>query len=105
VAAITLVAAVVLGMLVGILTAVISSLALLLARISRPRDALLGSAAGVEGFYEIEGGEELEAAFGVLVYRRASRGVSFARTTRAVFEQMSDAGVVSEIGAERFAPR
>jgi sulfate permease, SulP family len=69
VAVITLAAVVVLGMLVGILTSVFASLALLIARISRPRDAVLGSADGAEGFHELAGGDGLEATPGVLVYR------------------------------------
>lgn len=68
VAVITLAAVVVLGMLVGILTSVFASLALLIARISRPRDAVLGSADGAEGFHELAG-DGLEATPGVLVYR------------------------------------
>jgi SulP family sulfate permease len=157
VAIITFAAVVVLGMLVGILTAVFASLALLIARISRPRHAVLGSPDGAEGFHELGGDAGLEAAPGVLVYRfeaplffanadffvdratdvfdragsarlvldleavtlidvTAARALkrlvkhvsdrdaelSLARTSRAVFEQMSDAGLVDAIGKERF---
>jgi SulP family sulfate permease len=68
VAAGTFAAVVALGILVGILTAVFLSLALLIARISRPRDAVLGVVDG-GGFQEVTADEELEAAPGVLVYR------------------------------------
>lgn len=68
IALITLSGVVVFGMLVGILSAVFLSLALLIARISRPRDAAIGSVEGAPGFHELEG-DRLEAAPGVLVYR------------------------------------
>jgi SulP family sulfate permease len=65
----TLAAVVALGILVGILTAVFLSLALLIARISRPRDAVLGAADHGGGFEEVTTGGDLEAAPGVVVYR------------------------------------
>ena len=159
VAIITLAAVVVLGMLTGILTAVFASLALLIARISRPRDAVLASASGTDGFHEIASGDGLEATPGVLVFRfeaplffanadyfvdkavqvfdqagsgrlvldfgavtlidvTAARALKrliehvssrnaelfLARTSRAVSEQLDDAGLVDAIGAERFYP-
>jgi SulP family sulfate permease len=159
VAIITLAAVVVLGMLTGILTAVFASLALLIARISRPRDAVLASAGGTDGFHEIASGDGLEATPGVLVFRfeaplffanadyfvdqavqvfdqagsgrlvldfgavtlidvTAARALKrliehvssrnaelfLARTSRAVSEQLDDAGLVDVIGTERFYP-
>jgi sulfate permease, SulP family len=159
VAIITLAAVVVLGMLAGILTAVFASLALLLARISRPQDAVLASPEGTESFHEIAEGDKLEAVPGVLVYRfdaplffanadyfvdqavavfdrtdarrlvldfeavtlidvTAARALKrliqhiggrdaelcVARTTRAVFGQLTDTGLVAAIGPERFYP-
>ena len=65
----TLAGVVVLGMLVGILTAVFLSLALLIARISRPRAVVIGAVDGAEGFHELAPGQGLEAARGVVVYR------------------------------------
>jgi SulP family sulfate permease len=66
----TFAAVVALGILVGILTAVFLSLALLIARISRPSHAVLGAADdGDGGFQELPTGEHLEAAPGVVVYR------------------------------------
>jgi SulP family sulfate permease len=71
VAAGTFAAVVVLGILVGILSAVFLSLALLIMRISRPRDAVLGVVDGDDdgGFREVTKGGDLEAAPGVVVYR------------------------------------
>ncbi len=60
---------VVLGMLVGILTAVFLSLALLIARISRPRAVVIGAVDGAEGFHELAPEQGMEAASGVVVYR------------------------------------
>ena len=66
----TFAAAVALGILVGILTAVFLSLALLIARTSRPSHAVLGAADdGGGGFQEPPTGEHLEATPGVVVYR------------------------------------
>jgi SulP family sulfate permease len=158
VAIITLAAVVVLGMLTGILTAVFASLALLIARISRPPSAVLASAGATDGFHEIASGG-LEATPGVLVFRfeaplffanadyfvdqavqvfdqagsgrlvldfeavtlidvTAARALKrlidhvssrnaelfLARTSRAVSEQLDDAGLVDAIGTERFYP-
>ena len=69
VAIITFAGVVVLGMLVGILAAVFLSLALLLARISRPRAAVIGALDGAEGFHALADGQGLEAASGVVVFR------------------------------------
>ena len=69
VAIVTFAGVVVLGMLVGILTAVFLSLALLIARISRPRAVVIGALDGAEGFHELAPGQGLEAARGVVVYR------------------------------------
>ncbi len=159
VAIITFAAVVVLGMLAGILTAVFASLALLMARIARPRTALLVAADGPAHFEELAGGQGLEAAPGVVVFRfdaplffanadyfvdhatevfdqadchtlvldfeavtlidvTAARALKrlvehvstrkakllLARTSRAVFEQLTDTGLVEAIGANRFYP-
>ena len=69
VAIVTFGGVVVLGMEVGILLAVFLSLALLIARISRPRAAVIGAVDGAEGFHELADGHALEAAPGVVVYR------------------------------------
>ena len=155
----TFAAVVALGILVGILTAVFLSLALLIARISRPSDAVLGAADGGGGFQELATRERLEAAPGVVVYRfdaplffanadyfvdqaikvfddagsarfvldfeavtlvdvTAARALkrllsdvksrdaelSVARASRAVFHQLSEAGLVEAIGNARFYP-
>jgi SulP family sulfate permease len=68
-AVVTFAGVVVLGMLVGILTAVCLSLALLISRIARPRGAVIGALDGAEGFHELESSQGLEAASGVVVYR------------------------------------
>jgi SulP family sulfate permease len=159
VAVITLGAVVILGMLAGILTAVFASLVLLLARISRPHDAVLVAADKGEPFEELVGGDNLQAAPGVVVFRfqaplffanadyfvdhaveifdladsdtlvldfgavtlidvtaaralrrligyvsEANAQLRVARTTRAVFGQMEDAGLVAAIGPEQFYP-
>ncbi len=69
VAMVTFAGVVALGMLVGILTAVFLSLALLIARLSRPRIAVIGAPDGADGFHELARGQGLEAASGVVVYR------------------------------------
>ena len=69
VAVVTFAGVVVLGMEVGILLAVFLSLALLIARISRPRAAVIGAVEGAKGFHELADGQALEAASGVVVYR------------------------------------
>ena len=69
VAIVTFAGVVVLGMEVGILLAVFLSLALLIARLTRPRAAVIGAVDGAEGFHELADGQALEAASGVVVYR------------------------------------
>ena len=60
---------VVLGMEVGLLLAVFLSLALLIARLTRPRATVIGAVEGAEGFHELADGQALEAASKVVVYR------------------------------------
>ena len=69
VAIVTFAGVVVLGMEVGILLAVFLSLALLIARISRPRAVVIGAPDGAEGYHELAEEAGLEAASGVVVYR------------------------------------
>jgi sulfate permease, SulP family len=57
------------GILEGILVAVALSLLLLLARITNPHDALLVRDEGGDGFHEVEGGDLVQAAPGLIVYR------------------------------------
>ena len=57
------------GMLTGILVAVGLSLAVFLGGVVRPHDAVLGPVDGVDGFHEVSGGRDAEAAPGVVVYR------------------------------------
>jgi SulP family sulfate permease len=58
-----------LGILEGILVAVLLSLLMLLARISRPHDAVLAHDEGVDGFHAVEGAAAVQAAPGLIVYR------------------------------------
>ncbi len=152
-------AVVAVGILVGILTAVFLSLALLIARISRPRHAVLGAVDDGGGFQELPAGDHSEAAPGVVVYRfdaplffanadyfvdhaikvfdragperfvldfeavtlvdvTAARALkrllsevesrdaelSVARASRAVHQQMDEAGLVEAISESRFYP-
>ncbi len=60
---------VVLGMLVGILTAVSLSLALLIARIARPRAAVIGAVDDTGVFHELPHDQGMEGAAGVVVFR------------------------------------
>ena len=104
VAIITLAAVVVLGMLTGILTAVFASLALLIARISRPRDAVLASADGTDGFHEIASGDGLEATPGVLVFRFEAplffaNADYFVDQAVQVFDQAGSGRLVLDFGA------
>ncbi len=69
VAIVTFAGVVVFGMLVGILAAVFLSVAMLIARISRPSHAVLGELEGAEGFHTLPTERGLEAAPGVVVYR------------------------------------
>ncbi len=69
VAIVTFAGVVVFGMLVGILAAVSLSIAMLIARISRPSHAVLGELEGAEGFHTLPSDQGLEAAPGVVVYR------------------------------------
>lgn len=69
VAIVTFTGVAVLGMLVGILAAVFLSLALLLAKISRPRVVVVGALDGSDGFHALPDDQGLEAASGVVVFR------------------------------------
>jgi SulP family sulfate permease len=66
---VALVAVLALGILQGILVAVALSLLLLLARITRPNDAVLVHDEGVDGFHAVEDTRVVQAAPGVIVYR------------------------------------
>jgi SulP family sulfate permease len=57
------------GLVPGILVAVILSLFYVISKISRPHDAVLGRVEGVDGFHEIEAYENPETTPGLIVYR------------------------------------
>jgi SulP family sulfate permease len=59
----------ILGILQGILVAVVLSLLVLLATITRPHDAILVHDDTIDGFREIEEAEAIQAASGLIVYR------------------------------------
>ena len=57
------------GVLRGVLIAVLLAIIELLRRASRPRDAVLGYDAGRDDFYDVTRHEDLETAPGLLIYR------------------------------------
>jgi high affinity sulfate transporter 1 len=57
------------GILRGILLAVILTLARLLSQISRPNDAILGKVPGLDGFNDIAGHDDAETVPNLLIYR------------------------------------
>ncbi|MGD9892332.1 MAG: SulP family inorganic anion transporter [Dehalococcoidia bacterium] len=59
----------ILGILQGIMVAVLLSLLVLLAKITRPHDAILVHDDTIDGFREIEEAEIVQAASGLIVYR------------------------------------
>ena len=70
----TLLSVLAIGILQGILVAVVLSLVYVISRISRPHTAVLGTVEGVDGFHEITRGEidrrgSNQASPGILVYR------------------------------------
>jgi len=69
IAIVALAGVLVLGILSGILVAVALSILMLLARITRPHDAVLASVEGVDGFHGIEGAGAVQAVPGLIVYR------------------------------------
>jgi high affinity sulfate transporter 1 len=68
-ALIALVGVLVLGVMPGLLIAITLSLLLLLARISRPHDSVLGRLAGTTAFVDVERHPEVDAEPGLLIYR------------------------------------
>ena len=57
------------GILAGILVAVLLALVVVIGRISRPHDAVLGSVEGVDGYHDIEEYAHSETLPGLIVYR------------------------------------
>lgn len=57
------------GILPGILVAVALALLVVIRRISRPHDAVLGSIEGVDGYHDIEGYANSETVPGLIAYR------------------------------------
>ncbi|HEY6285404.1 MAG TPA: STAS domain-containing protein, partial [Ktedonobacteraceae bacterium] len=57
------------GVMAGILVAVLLALIVVIGRISRPHDAVLGSVKGVDGYQDIEAYANSETEPGLIVYR------------------------------------
>jgi SulP family sulfate permease len=72
-ALITTLGVLVIGMLPGIIIAIVFSLLHVIALISRPHDAILGRAQGVDGYHDIETNEDCETVPGLIVYRFESQ--------------------------------
>jgi len=68
-AIITLLGVLSIGILAGILVAVALALLVVIRRISRPHDAVLGSVEGVDGYQDIEGHTKSETVPGLIAYR------------------------------------
>ncbi|HEY6411017.1 MAG TPA: sulfate permease [Ktedonobacteraceae bacterium] len=68
-ALITLVGVLSIGVLYGILVAVVLALLVVISRISRPHDAVLGSVEGIDGYHDIDENESLETVPGLIAYR------------------------------------
>ena len=68
-ALVTLVGVLSIGILAGILVAVALALLVVIRRISRPHDAVLGSVEGVDGYQDIEGYANSETVPGLIAYR------------------------------------
>jgi SulP family sulfate permease len=66
-----------LGVLKGVLIAIVATAVYLLARLSRPRDALLGCIPGREGFYKLHRDPRAKAIPGVAIYLIQSSLVFF----------------------------
>jgi SulP family sulfate permease len=68
-ALVTLVGVLSIGILAGVLIAVLLALLVLISRISRPHDAVLGSVEGVDGYQDIEAYTNSETEPGLIAYR------------------------------------
>ncbi|HYI13745.1 MAG TPA: SulP family inorganic anion transporter, partial [Thermomicrobiales bacterium] len=68
-AMVALLGVLILGVLPGLLIAIALSLLLLLSRLSRPRDSLLGRLAGLEAYVDIERNPDSASDPGLLIYR------------------------------------
>jgi SulP family sulfate permease len=68
-ALITLIGVLSIGVMEGILVAVLLSLIVVIGRISRPHDAVLGAVKGVDGYQDIEAYAHSETEPGLIVYR------------------------------------
>jgi len=68
-ALVTLIGVLSIGVLAGILVAVLLALIVVIGRISRPHDAVLGSVEGVDGYQDIEVYANSETEPGLIVYR------------------------------------
>ncbi|MBI4526722.1 MAG: sulfate permease [Deltaproteobacteria bacterium] len=65
------------GVLPGVLVAVALAIIQLLAKASRPNDAVLGRVPGVDGFHDVNGQPEAETLPGLIIYRFDSSLVFF----------------------------
>ena len=74
---ITLLGVITVGVLPGVVVAVGVAIVQLLARASRPHDAVLGRTPGVDGFHDIQGHPEAETFPGLVIYRFDSSLVFF----------------------------
>jgi high affinity sulfate transporter 1 len=66
---ITLLGVITVGVLPGVLVAVGLAIILILIRVSRPHDAILGRAPGFDGFHDIQGHPDAETLPGLVIYR------------------------------------
>ena len=68
-ALVTFVGVLTIGVLAGIMVAVVLALVVVIGRISRPHDAVLGSVEGIDGYQDIEGYANSETLPGLIAYR------------------------------------
>ena len=68
-ALVTLIGVLSIGVMAGILVAVLLALIVVIGRISRPHDAVLGAVKGVDGYQDIEAYANSETEPGLIVYR------------------------------------
>jgi len=68
-ALVTLIGVLIIGVMAGILVAVLLALIVVIGRISRPHDAVLGAVKGVDGYQDIEAYANSETEPGLIVYR------------------------------------
>ena len=68
-ALVTFVGVLSIGVLGGIMVAVVLALVMVIGRISRPHDAVLGSVEGVDGYQDIEGYANSQTVPGLIAYR------------------------------------